>query len=259
MTPTQVLAHLQRLFPDRLVLYAEDLAQVLGKSRKAVTHLLSQDDLPFKVKRLGSERCIDIFQVAEWLASDAEVAEAVSAPEPTLSTIVSSGKVPFSAPTALENHQTATSPISQLELVPDPAAEVPDYGLMGKRILEKRHDYQKRFVAQVQAWEGDEQMFMQDLVTHLCMSPSLPVEAFELVCTWTRWVGAGYERKEEVVVVPDEESVREALLSLLRKVSAMPNDFVDVRVRHAGQEVFRLVRNLEETDVLLDDYKFSPF
>lgn len=33
MTPTQVLAHLQRLFPDRLVLYAEDLAQVLGKSR----------------------------------------------------------------------------------------------------------------------------------------------------------------------------------------------------------------------------------
>lgn len=259
MTPTQVLAHLHGLFPDRLVLYAEDLAQVLGKSRKAVTHLLSQDDLPFKVKRLGSERCIDIFQVAEWLASDAEVAEAVSAPEPTLSTIVSSGKVPFSAPTALENHQTATSPISQLEPVPDPAAEVPDYGLMGKRILEKRHDYQKRFVAQVQAWEGDEQMFMQDLVTHLCMSPSLPVEAFELVCTWTRWVGAGYERKEEVVVVPDEESVREALLSLLRKVSAMPNDFVDARVRHAGQEVFRLVRNLEETDVLLDDYKFSPF
>lgn len=61
------------------------------------------------------------------------------------------------------------------------------------------------------------------------------------------------------MVVPDEESVREALLSLLRKVSAMPNDFVDVRVRHAGQEVFRLVRNLEETDVLLDDYKFSPF
>ena len=49
MTPTQVLAHLQGMFPDRLVLYAEDLAQVLGKSRKAVTHLLSQDDLPFKV------------------------------------------------------------------------------------------------------------------------------------------------------------------------------------------------------------------
>ena len=49
MTPTQVLAHLQGMFPDRLVLYAEDLAQVLGKSRKAVTHLLSQYHLPFKV------------------------------------------------------------------------------------------------------------------------------------------------------------------------------------------------------------------
>ena len=36
MTPTQVLTHLHGLFPDRLVLYAEDLAQVLGKSRKAV-------------------------------------------------------------------------------------------------------------------------------------------------------------------------------------------------------------------------------
>lgn len=54
---------------------------------------------------------------------------------------------------------------------------------MGKRILERRHDYQKRFVAQVLAWKGDEQMFMQDLVTHLCMNPSLPVEAFELVCS----------------------------------------------------------------------------
>ena len=27
-----------------------------------------------------------------------------------------------------------------------------DYGLMGKRILEMRHDYQRRFVAQVLAW-----------------------------------------------------------------------------------------------------------
>ncbi len=34
MTPTQVLAYLQGMFPDRLVLYAEDLAQVLGKSAK---------------------------------------------------------------------------------------------------------------------------------------------------------------------------------------------------------------------------------
>lgn len=259
MPPTQVLAHLQRMFPDRLVLYAEDLAQVLGKSRKAVTHLLSQDHLPFKVKHLGPERCIDIFQVAEWLASDADVAEAVSVPEPALSTTVSSGKVPFSAPTGPENHQTATSYTPQSAPVSDPAASVADYGLMGKRILEMRHDYQRRFVAQVLAWEGDEQMFMHDLVTHLCMSPSLPVESFELVCTWMRWVGAGYERKEEVVVVPDEASVREALPSLLRKVSAVPKDVVDVRVRHAGQEVFRLVRNLEETDVLLDDYKFFPF
>jgi|GEM_PF-2328180 len=257
MTPTQVLAYLQGMFPDRLVLYAEDLAQVLGKSRKAVTHLLSQDDLPFKVKRLGSERCIDIFQVAEWLASDADVAEVVSAP--SLAASVGGAPMASSAPASPKNHQTATSPASQPEPFPDPAAEVADYGLMGKRILEMRHDYQRRFVAQVLAWEGDEQMFMQDLVTHLCMGPSLPVESFELVCIWMRWVGAGYERKEEVVVVADEESVREALPSLLRKVSAVPKDVVDVRVRHAGREVFRLVRNLDETDVYLDDYKFSPF
>ena len=257
MTPTQVLAHLQGMFPDRLVLYAEDLAQVLGKSRKAVTHLLSQDDLPFKVKRLGSERCIDIFQVAEWLHSDADVAEVVSAP--SLAASVGGAPMASSTPASPKNRQTATSPASQPEPFPDPAAEVADYGLMGKRILEMRHDYQRRFVAQVLAWEGDEQMFMQDLVTHLCMGPSLPVESFELVCAWMRWVGAGYERREEVVVVPDEESVREALPSLPRKVSAVPKDVVDVRVRHAGREVFRLVRNLDETDVLLDDYKFSPF
>ena len=75
MTPTQVLAHLQRTFPDRLVLYAEDLAKVLGKSLRAVNRLLHQEDLPFKVKHLGEERCVDMFQVAEWLASDADLAD----------------------------------------------------------------------------------------------------------------------------------------------------------------------------------------
>lgn len=69
MTPTQVLAHLQGHFPDRLVLYAEDLAQVLGKSRKAVSHLLTQNGLPFKVKHLGPERCVDIFQGVQRLGA----------------------------------------------------------------------------------------------------------------------------------------------------------------------------------------------
>lgn len=64
-----VLTQLQAQFPDRLVLYAPDLAKVLGKSEKALGHLIARGQLPFAVKKLGGKHCVSIFHVAEWLAS----------------------------------------------------------------------------------------------------------------------------------------------------------------------------------------------
>jgi hypothetical protein len=70
-----VLNHLQSQYSGQLVLYVDDIAKVLGKSDKAISNLIARDALPFKVKTVGGLRCTDIFQVAQWLASDQDIAE----------------------------------------------------------------------------------------------------------------------------------------------------------------------------------------
>lgn len=69
-TAKQILQHLQSLYPGQLVLYPPQLAQVLGKSEKALSHLISRGNLPFEPKTIGGRNCVDIYQIAEWLASD---------------------------------------------------------------------------------------------------------------------------------------------------------------------------------------------
>lgn len=64
-----VLTQLQAQFPDRLVLYAPDIARVLGKSEKALGHLIARGQLPFPLKKLGGKHCVSLHHVAEWLES----------------------------------------------------------------------------------------------------------------------------------------------------------------------------------------------
>ena len=75
MESSIILAHLQNQFSGQLVLYVDDIAKVLGKSDKAISNLIARDALPFKVKTVGGLRCIDIFQVAQWLSSDQDMAQ----------------------------------------------------------------------------------------------------------------------------------------------------------------------------------------
>jgi hypothetical protein len=77
----QVLASLQAQFAGQMVLYATDLAKILGRSEKAVAHLLARNHLPFQVKKVGKVRCVDIFQVAKWLSTDASLANEIADPE----------------------------------------------------------------------------------------------------------------------------------------------------------------------------------
>ena len=247
MTPTQVLAHLQRLFPDRLVLYAGDLAQVLGKNRKAVTHLLSQDKLPFKVKCLGQERCVDIYQVAEWLASDADSTEAVSVPAPALPLTTSSANAAVLASISPAKRPTTTSDTP--ESVPL-SVSVADYGLMGHRILEMRHDYQKRM--HVIDRVNDEELFRQELLTLVCMSPSLPHDAFVLVWTQTDWACRGGTLEVKVSVAWGERSACKALHGLFVEDYRAKIEVSDILVRHDGKDVFCATRNREDWDVLVD-------
>lgn len=69
-TIEQALRYLQTLFPGQLVLYPPQLAQVIGRSEKALKHLIDRGTLPFEGKRLGNRWCVDVFRLAEWLALD---------------------------------------------------------------------------------------------------------------------------------------------------------------------------------------------
>lgn len=69
-TIEQVLRYLQTLFLGQLVLYPPQLAQVIGRSEKALKHLIDRGTLPFEGKRLGNRWCVDVFRLAEWLVLD---------------------------------------------------------------------------------------------------------------------------------------------------------------------------------------------
>lgn len=64
------LADLRSQFPGQFVLYGADLAKILGRSDRALEHLIDRDRLHFKVKTVGGRHCVDIYQVAQWLATD---------------------------------------------------------------------------------------------------------------------------------------------------------------------------------------------
>lgn len=85
-TIEQVLSFIQTLFPGQLVLYPPQLAQLMGRSEKALKHLIERESLPFEVKKIGNRWCVDVFRVAEWLSRDeSKTTEArqVSSEKPT--------------------------------------------------------------------------------------------------------------------------------------------------------------------------------
>lgn len=74
---------LETQFPGQLVLYVADIAKILGKSDKAISNLMARKSLPFQVKTVGRARCVDVYQVAQWLSSDTSLADEVAGgPEP---------------------------------------------------------------------------------------------------------------------------------------------------------------------------------
>ncbi len=118
-----VLNHLQSQFSGQLVLYVDDMAKVLGKSEKAIANLIARKSLPFKIKNVGGHRCVDIYQVAQWLASDGDVAkEAVAVP---VKKLTGRKKAATGRPVAAEQDLDPVAPS----------------GLMASKILQMRHDY----------------------------------------------------------------------------------------------------------------------
>lgn len=69
MSKQDILGYIQSQYPNQIVLYSDQLATILGKSQKALAHLIARGKLPFDPKRIGGKYCVDIFQIAEFLSS----------------------------------------------------------------------------------------------------------------------------------------------------------------------------------------------
>jgi len=140
-----------------MVLYVDDIAKVLRKSKKAISELIARKDLPFEIKVVGRCRCIDIFQIAQWLASDARMAQQVVAPPVNVPASVKVAK----AAKKVGNNRAAQH-------------QVPDGALMSSmagEILKMRHDYSD-FMGRLFCYGvgRDELLLLQELSERLFFS-----------------------------------------------------------------------------------------
>jgi hypothetical protein len=102
----RVLASLQAQYPGQFVLFAPDIAKILGKSESAIEHLMARKSLPFQVKSVGRGRCVDIFQVAQWLSTDETMAQEALEEQPA-------PKVSKAIRTTSQRTRTAQSPAAE--------------------------------------------------------------------------------------------------------------------------------------------------
>lgn len=193
MDVTQVLTHLQAQFSGQLVLYVDDVATLLGKSEKAISNLMARKRLPFRIKMVGGRRCVDIFQVAQWMCSDAEVSQDVagSAANASLATAPQKKRENQGRGRGLSAHRDG--------------AEQKTAGLMASQILQMRHDYcapLERFVSRLR--NSDELAFMYEVLSKLFYSADLLASSY--VVTVRRFAPNGYKvRGEESAKYFDSE------------------------------------------------------
>jgi len=67
-----ILKDLREQFGQQTVLYAEDIAKLLGEDHRVVQSLLKANSLPITVKKVRTRLGVSIYEVAEWLATSDE-------------------------------------------------------------------------------------------------------------------------------------------------------------------------------------------
>ncbi len=167
------LAHLKVEYPGQLVLYCRDLARILSRSELSVSRLLDRGQLPFKVKKVGRERCVDIFQVAAWLTAGADE-EKIPPKKPTVS-----GRVePFGGK--------------------EEAAQAASLTPMMAQILQQRHDAPME-LARLAALlvDVDERSFMIEVAQELMFSQAPLASHFVVTFLQQVPVDSGLSRAEE--------------------------------------------------------------
>lgn len=68
MDKEAVLKDLRSQFGRKSVLYADELAELLGKSEQALANLRHRGGLPFPIKKVGGRPAVALHDIADWLA-----------------------------------------------------------------------------------------------------------------------------------------------------------------------------------------------
>ncbi|MEO6973639.1 MAG: hypothetical protein ABI135_09510 [Rhodoferax sp.] len=230
MESSPVLLFLQAQFPGQLVLYVDDVAKVLGKSKKAISNLIARKGLPFEIKTVGSHRCVDIFQVAQWLSSNPEIVqETVSEPAP--------------APAKRKRKSVAVPKTKAPSPLQSDVRQQP-VGGMTSQILKMRHDYAAplgRFVHGLN--DPQEFLFMQEVLERLCFSADAVPQSYVVDIRKLAPVGAKALSEEQRKFFDTEPLASDYVLGKLRRsLNSQNKAVVYFVVSHAEETLFHAVQ-----------------
>ena len=230
MSSSEVISHLQTQFSGQMVLYVDDIAQVLGRSEKAIAHLISRKKLPFEVKMVGGLKCVDIFQVAHWLSSKAELKSTDLEMLPTAAP--ASVKVKSKRPKA-----------SAPDKLAEPASKEPLTGLMAAEILRSRHKFKapmQRFVAGLR--NSDEVAFMQEVQEKLFYSANLLASSYVVSIRKLAPLGYKLQCEETIKSFESEDQACDFLVDRLSRYRRTKSRHVlHIVLTHTGATLFHVV------------------
>lgn len=234
MDTTSVIAHLQNQFSGQLVLYVGDIAKVLGKSEKAVSNLIVRKSLPFQIKTVGGKRCVDIFQMAHWLSSDAQVAQQVVAK-------------PVSAPKSAGAVRAVSlrSKVAKPLLMQLPASPEPAMSPMATKILKMRPGFSS-FMGRLTLSEPDrvELLFLHELSEELFFSASYLASSY--VATVRKLAPLGHKARGWVTTryFDAQEPALLYLMMEIYKVKPSSSSFAwQFILKNADQTLMHVARN----------------
>ena len=230
MSNSEVISFLQTEYSGQIVLYVDDIARLLGKSEKAIAHLISRKKLPFEIKMVGGLKCVDIFQVAHWLSSKAEL----------MSTDLE--MLPTAAPAALKS-KSKLPKSSAPDKLAEPGFKEPLTGLMAAEILRSRHKFKapmQRFVSGLR--NPEEVAFMQEVQEKLFYSAALLASSYVVTIRKLAPLGYKLQCEETIKSFESEDQACDFLVGRLSRYRRTKSKHVlHFELAHTGATLFHVV------------------
>ena len=161
MTVDQVLNDLRARHGPRLVFYAADLALLLGESEAATENLINSQSLPFSIKMVGNRRCVDIYQIAQWLADG--------------------GVVPVVVQSEVSRPTLSPQPVVPESVLDNAHAPAPARSKIANQILSMRHRNAGLLAAfSFSHTDKNEPLFITEVIECMVFTERLPASNFVL-------------------------------------------------------------------------------